>query len=156
MSAFRPLCGTLLTVFLLCGASVLAQVNGTPKRTFNAALEEEVKQLERDRQAAFVRHEVDAIENRTAEDYTTINASGQLSTKQGMMQNLRRGARRVISNSLSDLKARIYGDSAVLTGTLDEVSETARSVGLTEEDIGDAYHNALSWARAIETTTAAA
>jgi EAL and modified HD-GYP domain-containing signal transduction protein len=40
-------------------------------------------------------------------------------------------------------------------GAWNEVGETARSVGLTEEDIGDAYHTALSWARAIETTTAA-
>ncbi len=40
-------------------------------------------------------------------------------------------------------------------GAWSEVGETAERVGLKEEDVGDAYYTALSWARQIETATAA-
>jgi len=87
--------------------------------------EEMIKQLERDRQAAFLARDLARIEEGTAEDYTTINPSGRLSTKPEMMRSLRESPRRVLSTSVDELKARIYGNTAVLTGRLLEVSETA-------------------------------
>lgn len=84
--------------------------------------EEEIKQLERDRQDAFVRNDIDALERTTADDYTTINGSGKLSTKPQMMQNLRQGKTKVLSVKLDDLKARIYGNTAVLTGVYRDVN----------------------------------
>jgi hypothetical protein len=48
--------------------------------------------------------------------YTTINSSGKLSTKPQMMHKLRAGNTEVESVTLEDLKARVYGDTAVLTG----------------------------------------
>src|SRR5262245_16074534 len=73
----------------------------------------QIEQLERDRQDAFVRNDVGALDSATAEDYTTINGSGKLSTKPQMMENLRQGKTKVLSVTLDGLKARIYGDVAV-------------------------------------------
>jgi ketosteroid isomerase-like protein len=81
-----------------------------------SAPEEQIKQLERDRQDAFIRGDVDALERATAGDYTTINASGKLSTKPQMMQNLRQGKTKVLWVKLDNLKARVYGNTAILTG----------------------------------------
>lgn len=83
--------------------------------------EEDIKQLERTRQDAFVRNEIDALDRATAADYTTINGSGKLSTKPQMMQNLRQGRNKVLSVELTDMKARIYGNTAVLTGDYRDV-----------------------------------
>jgi uncharacterized protein DUF4440 len=41
-----------------------------------------------------------------------------------MMSNLRKGTTNVESVSLDDLKARVYGDTAVLTGSYGDVSVT--------------------------------
>jgi hypothetical protein len=88
----------------------------------SAADEEQIKQLERDRQDAFVRGDIDALDRDTASDYTTINGSGKLSTKPQMMQNLRQAKTKVLSAKLEELKARIYGETAILTGDYRDVN----------------------------------
>ena len=120
---------------LLCtamGSSLLAQAapdadrspsgHGVPT-TPNDALQR-VMQAERDRQAAFVRNDIAALDRGTADDYTTIGGGGTISTKAQMMDHLRAGTTKVVSNSLDSLRARIYGQTAVLTGVLREISET--------------------------------
>src|SRR5262245_50669331 len=74
-----------------------------------ASEEAQIEQLERDRQDAFVRGDVDVLDRETAADYTTINGTGKLSTKPQMMLNLRQGKTKVLSVQLNDLKARVYG-----------------------------------------------
>ena len=51
----------------------------------------QIKQLERDRQDAFVRNDIVALEQNTADDYTTINNRGKISDKAQMMSSLRAG-----------------------------------------------------------------
>jgi Domain of unknown function (DUF4440) len=85
----------------------------------------QIEQLERERQQAFVRGDIDALDRDTADDYTTINSSGKISTKPQMMTNLRAGKTKVESFTLDDLHARIYGDMAVLTGRYSDVSVTS-------------------------------
>jgi hypothetical protein len=80
------------------------------------ASEAEIKQLEIDRQDAFVKGEIDRLDRETAEDYTTINGNGKQSSKPQMMANLRAGKTKVLFVKLDNLKARVYGDTAILTG----------------------------------------
>ena len=82
----------------------------------------QIEQLERDRQQAFMRGDVAALDAATAEDYTTINFAGKISDKPQMMQSLRAAKIKVLSVTLDDLKARIYGDTAVLTGVYNDHS----------------------------------
>jgi hypothetical protein len=81
-----------------------------------AADEDQIKALERDRQEAFLRGDIEFLDRQTAENYTTINAAGALSTRTQFMQNLRDGVTKVKSYELADMSARIYGDVAVLNG----------------------------------------
>src|SRR5215210_4329541 len=83
---------------------------------------EQIKQLERDRQDAFVRGDIATIERGTAEDYTTINAAGAISNKPRMMASLASGRTKIVSVSLEDLEARVHGDVAVLTGIYRDVN----------------------------------
>jgi hypothetical protein len=84
---------------------------------------EAIKQLEQSRQDAFVRNDVAALDRETADDYTTINSEGKVSDKPQMMSSLKAAKRKVLSVKLDNLKARIYGNTAVLTGRYDDVSE---------------------------------
>ncbi len=76
----------------------------------------EIIALERTRQEAFVRGDVEFLDRQTAEDYTTVNFTGALSTKPEMMRSLRAGTTKVTSYELSELRARVYGAVAILTG----------------------------------------
>jgi hypothetical protein len=96
-------------------------IAGCAMTSNRATAEEEIRQLERARQDAFVRNDIDLLDQATATDYTTINGSGKLSTKPQMMQNLRQGRNKVLSVELTDMKARIYGNTAVLTGDYRDV-----------------------------------
>jgi hypothetical protein len=97
-----------------------ASVSGRPTRT--GATEDLIKTLERERQEAFVRGDVDFLDRQTADNYTTINAAGTRSTKAQFMQNLREHTTRVTSFELDDLNARLFGNVAVLTGVYRDFS----------------------------------
>ena len=84
----------------------------------------QIEQLERDRQQAFVQGDISRLDRETADDYTTINSSGRISTKPQMMANLRAGRTKVESVALNDLHARVHGDTAILTGRYEDVHVT--------------------------------
>jgi ketosteroid isomerase-like protein len=81
-----------------------------------ASVEEQIKKMERDRAAAVVKGDVAALEGLTSDDYTLINASGRLSDKATTMNDIKTGTIKLTANEISDLKVRVYGDTAVVTG----------------------------------------
>jgi ketosteroid isomerase-like protein len=78
-----------------------------------------IKKLEMDRAAAVVKGDVAKLEKETSDDFTFINFNGQLSGKAETMNAIRSGAIKLTSNQVSDLKVRVYGDTAVVTGRSD-------------------------------------
>ena len=80
------------------------------------AVEEQIKKMERDRAAAVVKADVATLEGLTADDFILINANGQLSDKATTMKNIKTGVIKITSNEVSDLKVRVYGDTAVVIG----------------------------------------
>ena len=107
---------------LLLFAASYAAASAKGRAPDRVPAEVEIEQLERDRQNAFIRGDIEMLDRTTASDYTTINGSGKLSSKPQMMQNLRQGKTKVLSVELENLKARIYGDTAVLTGEYRDVN----------------------------------
>jgi hypothetical protein len=103
-------------------ASIGPQENAATSTGSSADLQEQIKQLERDRQDAFVRNDIVTLDQRTADDYTTINSSGKISDKAQMMSNLRAGKTKVQSVKLDEMKVRVYGNTAVLTGRYQDTS----------------------------------
>lgn len=75
-----------------------------------------MKKLETDRAAAAVEGDVATLEKRTADDYTFINLSGQMSDKAQMVNAFKTGQTKLTSDDLSDMKVRVYGNTAVITG----------------------------------------
>jgi uncharacterized protein DUF4440 len=110
---------SVLALFAIPGPLSLVSLSAAPNPANDEAA---IEQLERDRQNAFVRGDIGALDRDTAADYTTINGVGKLSTKPQMMENLRQGKTKVLSVKLDNLKARIYGDTAVLTGDYRDVN----------------------------------
>jgi ketosteroid isomerase-like protein len=106
-------------VIVAAAVCALATVTAAPARAqmgATASVEEQIKKMERDRAAAVVKGDVAAIEGLTSDDYTLINANGQLSDKAETMNAIKTGVIKLTANEVSDLKVRVYGDTAVVTG----------------------------------------
>ena len=97
----------IAAAFALAAATAHAQ---------GASVEEQLKKMERDRAAAVVKGDVATLEGLTADDYVLINANGQVSDKATTMNNIKTGNIKLTTNEVSDLKVRVYGDTAVVTG----------------------------------------
>jgi ketosteroid isomerase-like protein len=80
------------------------------------SVEEQIKKMERDRAAAVVKGDVAMLEGLTSDDYVLINANGQLSDKAATMNAIKTGIIKLTANDVSDMKVRVYGDTAVVTG----------------------------------------
>ena len=84
-----------------------------------ADVQEQLKKLEMDRSAAIVKGDVETLEKQTSDDYTLINMNGQMSDKSQMVSAFKNGQSKLTADDLSDLKVRVYGNTAVITGKAD-------------------------------------
>jgi len=82
-------------------------------------VEDEIKKMEMERAAAAVKADTATLERMTADDYTFINRRGQLLTKAETMSRLKSGDIKLTANDVSDLKVRVYGNTAVVNGRVD-------------------------------------
>jgi ketosteroid isomerase-like protein len=92
----------------------------TPEPTSSVRLkvpaEEEIKQIERERNQALLKHDTATLDRMTSDDYTFINQRGELRTKTEILAGFKSGSFNYDAREVSDLKVRIYGDTAVVTG----------------------------------------
>jgi ketosteroid isomerase-like protein len=101
------------TVFVIASVLSLASLLGL---AWAANVEDDLKKLETDRAAASVKGDVATLDKQTADDYTFINVNGQLLGKSDMLNTFRTGQTKLTANDVSDMKARVYGNTAVVTG----------------------------------------
>ena len=101
---------------------VVAVVLLVPALTFFASAqstENEIKKLEMDRAAAVVKGDVAYVDKQTADDYMFINMFGQVTDKKQLLDGMKSGALKISADDISDLKVRVYGNTAVVTGKSD-------------------------------------
>jgi ribosomal protein S6E (S10) len=66
-----------------------------------------------------VKGDVATLEKQTSDDYSLINMNGQMSGKAQMVSAFKSGQTKLTSDELSDMKVRVYGNTAVITGKAD-------------------------------------
>ena len=76
----------------------------------------EIRSLELAHNEAIARGEVSVIEKLTSDDFTFVTPRGFLVTKQEMLKELASGAFKYEYRQIYDVKIRVYGDAAVVTG----------------------------------------
>jgi ketosteroid isomerase-like protein len=97
-------------------AAAAAVVCLTAPLRAQGSVEEQLMKMERDRAAAVVKGDVAAVEAVTSDDYLLINANGRLSDKAKTMNDIKTGVIKLSANEISEMKVRVYGDTAVVTG----------------------------------------
>jgi len=99
-----------ILILSLFPQKVFAQASST------SATEQEIKALEEERNRAILRGDAAALERMTADDYTFITLRGELRTKSEIVKGFQSGSFKYESREISDLRIRVYGDTAVVTG----------------------------------------
>ena len=122
----RKLTAAVMAASLVCAlAPAAARVQAAAKKPAHpaaattASVEDEIKKMEMERAAAAVKADTATLERMTADDYTFINRRGQLLTKADTMSRLKSGDIKLTANDVSDLKVRVYGNTAVVNGRVD-------------------------------------
>lgn len=106
-----------LTRALLAGALSLALANPawTMTRHETHAVHKQIEALEYQWRDAIVENNVSQMDHLLADDYIGISANGTIATKPQELAQRKAGTVRIQSLDLSDLKVRVYGDTAVVT-----------------------------------------
>jgi len=117
---------TVGLVVLVLGAPILAQ-------TQTGSVEQELIKLVQDWMDAEVKADMAFLDQFIAEDCVITDPVGAVWTKAQFLSGLKSGEGAVISAVLDNVKARVYGDAAVVTGRM-----TARQT-LKGQDISGSY-----------------
>jgi ketosteroid isomerase-like protein len=96
-------------VVLVFGAAILAQ-------TKTESVEQELIKLENEWADAWVKNDIAFQDRIMADDYTWTSSWGMVFTKADNLKLVKSGEDVIISWLLSDMKVRVYGDAAVVTG----------------------------------------
>src|SRR5437762_3205507 len=106
----------VLAVLAVAVAS-LALAQGTQRQPAqDSKAEQELLKLEREWGEAIVKRDVAFFERIEAEEYTFTDPMGVVFDKKGDIEQVRSGAVAINSFKLDDMKARVYGETAVVTG----------------------------------------
>jgi ketosteroid isomerase-like protein len=125
----------LLFAALSLGASLPLRAQGAgaaapASQGQDSSAERAIRQAERDRREAMLRGDVQALGGLLAEDYLGTGARGRVRTKAEVLAQYRSSAVKYESINEDDVKIRIYGTAAVVTGrTRSKGKEDGKSFG---------------------------
>jgi ketosteroid isomerase-like protein len=97
-----------------CAVAQASQTDLSPKP--QTTVEREIEILEEARNQAVLRGDVAALDRMTSDDYTFITLRGELRTKSDILKGFASGSFHYESRQISDLKVRVFGDTAIVTG----------------------------------------
>jgi len=93
-----------------------------PKADSDAAISQALQAMEQASLDAEKNHDAAAFEKLVADDWIAISPDGKSQTKAERVAEIKSG--HITSATLGDMKVRVFGDAAVVTGTDDEVTMT--------------------------------
>jgi ketosteroid isomerase-like protein len=123
-------------VVLVFAVAILAQTGEKPK---GGSAEQELLKLEQEWTNANVKADLAFLDRILAEDWVFTDPEGVIWTKAQSLAVLKSGEDAIASMVPSDMKARVYGDAAVVTG-LNTTKETLKG-----KDISGLYRWTDTW-----------
>lgn len=100
-------------VVLAMGVAVIAQ---TPAQPTSGSVERELIELEKEWAAAVTKPDLTFLNLIWADEYSWTSYDGTVWSKAQTLESLRSGKDVVSSAMLDDVKVRVFGDAAVVTG----------------------------------------
>ena len=100
--------------------AVVPAQNQQPKPDSEAAVSQKLQAIERDWLNAEKNHDAAAFEKIVADDWIAITPDGKRQTKGERVAEIK--SAHTTSATLGDMQVRVFGDTAVVTGTDDEIT----------------------------------
>ena len=107
---------TATTTTTTTTANTTANANANAPAADTAAVETELMQMERDWSNTAKTHDVATVRRVEAEDITTTTPDGTVGDFAQDVKDIESGALTADAWDVSDMKVRVYGDAAVVTG----------------------------------------
>jgi ketosteroid isomerase-like protein len=105
------------TCFVILLVSAILFTSGLAfPQTQTGSVEQELVKLENEWCEALVKQDWAFMERVLADDYTWTDPDGNVHTKADEIASIKFGQGKISSCALDDLKVRVYGDAAVITG----------------------------------------
>ena len=102
----------------LCAGLVLAQPLEAPSN--DPAAVDAVKQVGQDMGDAMVAGDIDKLNQIFADDWATVDSSGKISTKEGLLSDLKSGKHKLEWFENGPVDVQVFGDVAVAQGSVKE------------------------------------
>ena len=122
-----PLAAILYSVKLACLFLSLACLS------HGQSVEQTLKQLEHEWSQASLKKDLATLDKIIADDWVSIDFQGRTVTKAETIANLKAGSPATQAAGIGEMKVRVFGDSAIVTG-----SDTEKST-LKGKDVIDKY-----------------
>jgi ketosteroid isomerase-like protein len=84
-----------------------------------SSAEQEILKLDNQRSAALIQVDIPMLEKFMTDDFAYTHTSGRTQTKTEFLEEIRTGVSHFKSQALTNVKVRIYGDVALVTGHCD-------------------------------------
>jgi ketosteroid isomerase-like protein len=101
---------------ILLSLIVAGYISGGTPAAGESSVENEITQLEARRFHAMTQSDLAALDTLLADDLTYVHTSAKLDTKASFLESLRSGELKYESIDSEDVKVRVVGDAAVVTG----------------------------------------
>ena len=133
-----------LIVYLACLTALpMVAQTATAKKTTGAqsggGAAAAIEKADKDRTAAIVKADVDALDKATGDGYVFTDSTGRVTSKKELMDDFKAGKIKIESQDVSDMKVHAYGNTAVETGKL--VSKGTRD----GQDAGGTFRFTRVW-----------
>ena len=108
------------TVLFSCvfAAPVLAEAPQAPSS--DPAVIDAVKQVGQDMGDAMVAGDMDKLNQIFADDWATVDSSGKISTKEGLLSDLKSGKHKLLSFEIGPMDVQVFGDVAIVQASVNE------------------------------------
>ncbi len=108
----------LIAICVAVFAFAVGAPSQTPVQRKTATTEQEVLKLMQDWMQAEVKADMAFLDRFIAEDWVSTDPVGNVWTKSQFLAGLKSGEGAVLSFKLDNMKVRVYGDAAVVTGRM--------------------------------------
>jgi uncharacterized protein (TIGR02246 family) len=145
------------SMLLIASLSALAAPQSMTARapTGEEEIKKEILKLENERDQALMKNDADWFERVFADDIDYIGASGEMMTKQQVVDEIRSRTRKWQAVRHDDYKVRVYGNAAVVSYRSDSTMEYKGQVKTTLARTTDVYVKENGqWRDAVHQVTA--
>jgi uncharacterized protein (TIGR02246 family) len=103
--------------WLICALITAVSLPGFAADKSKGDVQEQLKKMEEARAQAAMKADTATMAQGMTDDYAMITPTGEEQDKAAILESFKSGDRKIENIQLEDTKVRVYGNSAVVTGT---------------------------------------